>query len=125
MENTIITPAEEYINFVTKTFDELKEQFLAKNCQYGDADPLQNFRRGAQIRYNNDDYNSMFKAALDYECKHIAHVYNNDAHGNKVDESLKDIAIYSIIELYLHSKANHLPPKLTDKDIFDFRMEQY
>lgn len=106
METEKLTPAEEYIKFVTETFDELKEQFIKKNAQYGDADPLQNFRRGAQLRYNNDNYNCMYKAALDYEGKHIAHIYNNDASGDKVDESLKDIAIYSVIELYLHKKAN-------------------
>lgn len=53
------------------------------------------------LRYGGDELPFMYEVALNYEGKHVAHVYNNGISGNKVDESLKDIAIYSIIELYL------------------------
>ena len=33
-----------------------------------------------------------------------AHVYGHNINGNKVEESLKDIAIYSVIELYMVEK---------------------
>lgn len=93
---------EQFVNFVCDMFDELKEQFKTKNQQYGvDVDPMANFTTGALLRYGEDSPEAMFSAALDYEAKHVAHVYNHGINGNKVDESLKDIAIYSIIELYM------------------------
>lgn len=33
--------------------------------------------------------------------KHIAFVYTHDIHGDKITESLKDIAVYSLIGLYM------------------------
>lgn len=92
---------QEFIDFVCNTFDELKQQFLDKQTQYGNADPLANFRKGAMIQYGDAELSSMYEVALQYENKHVAHVYNNGIDGNKIDESLKDVAIYSIIELYL------------------------
>lgn len=100
-----VDPTKEFVEFVGGMFDELKKQFIAKNNQYGDKDPLGNFRKGAFLRYGNDSYENMFQAALDYEGKHLAHVYGHGTDGQKVDESLKDIAIYSIIELYMLKKA--------------------
>lgn len=92
---------ERYEEFVIKTFDELKTQFLRKNKQYGGFNPLRNFMSGARLRYQNDDLPSCYETCLDYEAKHVAHVFNNTIRGDKVDESLKDIAIYSVIELFL------------------------
>lgn len=43
----------------------------------------------------------MYEEAKAYARKHIAHVYAHDIDGVKVDESLKDIALYSLIELYM------------------------
>ena len=36
-----------------------------------------------------------------YMAKHIAFVYTHDIHGDKITESLKDIAVYSLIGLYM------------------------
>lgn len=100
-----VEPAIDYINFVCKTFDELKEQFVAKNKQYGlNENPLANFTLGSLIRYGDASLPKMFDTALDYENKHVAHLYAHGIDGNKVDESLKDIAVYSIIELFLYEE---------------------
>ena len=103
----------EFVNFVCGKFDEVKELFLQKNKQYATAgDPLANFRTGALLRYHNNTPGNMYEAAKDYLGKHIAQVYNNGALGEKVDESLLDIANYAIIMLYLrklaHEQANML-----------------
>lgn len=95
----------DFREFVLDTFSELAEQFERKNRQYGDIDAIGDFRTGALTEYKNDSPNSMYKVAKHYALKHIAHVYGHDAFGDKVDESLKDIAIYSVIELYFHELA--------------------
>lgn len=96
----------EFVNFVCGKFDEVKELFLQKNKQYATAgDPLANFRTGALLRYHNNTPGNMYEAAKDYLGKHIAQVYNNGALGEKVDESLLDIANYAIIMLYLQKMA--------------------
>lgn len=103
----------EFVNFVCGKFDEVKELFLQKNKQYATTgDPLANFRTGALLRYHNNTPGNMYETAKDYLGKHIAQVYNNGALGDKVDESLLDIANYAIIMLYLrklaHEQANML-----------------
>lgn len=98
-----------FIDFVTKTLDELKVLFLEKHEQYGRwYDPLTNFRTGAAMVRPYDlgandalAYTAMFNEALAYERKHIAHVINSGVQGVKVTESLKDIAVYSVIEMYI------------------------
>lgn len=97
----------EFVGFVLDTFEDLKMQFLEKNTQYKTAaDPLANFRRGALLGMGACGYNEMYRTALGYENKHLVHVFNQSVYGPKVDESLRDIAIYSIIELYMVKKAN-------------------
>ena len=39
-----------------------------------------------------------------YQRKHVAHVQNCNISGPKVDGSLMDIAVYSVIMLYMHRK---------------------
>ena len=110
----------EYVAFVSKTFDELKELFVAKNSQYGSGEPLENLKLGAILEeavYNNEPFSCseacphewlwwkrMWKEASNYERKHIIHVAMHGIEGDKVDESLKDIAIYSVIKLYIYKK---------------------
>lgn len=94
----------DFVEFICQQLDELKEQLRAKHEQYstGDAgDALANFRRGALLSVGNDSYPAMYEEAKAYARKHIAHVYAHDINGVKVDESLKDIALYSLIELYM------------------------
>lgn len=56
---------------------------------------------GAMLSGKQADYPAMYEEAKAYARKHIAHVYAHDIDGVKVDESLKDIALYSLIELYM------------------------
>ena len=96
---------EEFVGFVCKTLNDLKEQFIEKQQQYKtNADPLSNFRKGAALKSGKADMAGMYECAKDYALKHVAHVYGHDINGNKVEESLKDIAIYSVIELYMVEK---------------------
>lgn len=106
---------EEFIQFVCNTFDELKELFLKKNTQYGGGssyDPLQNFELGAVMQrgvLNHDNkYKRMYEEAKAYERKHVAHVMGNDINAAKVEESLKDIAVYSVIELFMIHKHKQM-----------------
>ncbi len=100
---------DDFVSFVIKTLDELKILFLEKNGQYGKGnDPLANFRIGAALNMaclqkpcEALDYRAMFEEALAYERKHIVHVMGGGVNGVKVMESLKDIAVYSIIEMYM------------------------
>lgn len=109
-------PREEFIQFVCNTFDELKELFLKKNTQYGGGssyDPLQNFELGATMHKGTfldygDRYRHMYEEAKAYERKHVAHVMGNDISAAKVDESLKDIAVYSVIELFMIHKHKQM-----------------
>lgn len=109
-------PREEFIEFVCGTFDELKELFLKKNTQYGGGssyDPLQNFELGAAMHKGTfldygDRYRHMYEEAKAYERKHVAHVMGNDITAAKVEESLKDIAVYSVIELFMIHKHKQM-----------------
>lgn len=104
---------EEFVGFVCKTLNELKEQFIEKQRQYKtNTDPLSNFRKGAALKSGHADMPAMYECAKDYALKHVAHVYGHDISGDKVDESLKDIAIYSVIELYMLEK--HQETKCTE-----------
>ena len=87
--------------FMYGQFDELNALFKKKHEQYSTGDALANFRRGALLSVGDDSYPAMYEEAKAYARKHIAHVYAHDINGVKVDESLKDIALYSLIELYM------------------------
>lgn len=103
---------EEFVGFVCKTLNELKEQFIKKQQQYKtNADPLSNFRKGAALKFGDDSMIAMYECAKGYALKHVAHVYGHDIDGDKVDESLKDIAIYSVIELYMLEKQKQIEAK--------------
>lgn len=52
-----------------------------------------------------DTWSAMYDEANSYQRKHVAHVENCNILGPKIDESLKDIAIYSMIMLYMHNQA--------------------
>lgn len=88
--------------FVCQQLDELEELFKKKHEQYSSgADELANFRRGALLNGRTDDAEGMFEELKAYAAKHIAFVYTHDIHGDKITESLKDIAVYSLIGLYM------------------------
>ena len=122
VEDSTTSANAEYVAFVSKTFDELKELFIAKNSQYGSGEPLENLKLGAILEeavYNNEPFSCscseavphewlwwkrMWKEISNYERKHIVHVAMHGIEGDKVDESLKDIAVYSVIKLYIYKK---------------------
>ena len=88
--------------FMYSQLDELKELFQKKHEQYSSgADELANFHRGALLNGRADDAEGMFEELKAYAAKHIAFVYTHDIHGAKITESLKDIAVYSLIGLYM------------------------
>ena len=98
------------VTFADDTFKVLVNKFLDKNKQYaGKVDPLANFTNGAKLRYGDDKVWSQFETAKGYALKHIAHVYGEGSNIDtpKLDESLVDIAIYSVIMLYM-IKLNEL-----------------
>ncbi len=88
--------------FMYSQLDELEELFKKKHEQYSSgADELANFRCGALLNGRSDDAEGMFEELKAYMAKHIAFVYTHDIHGDKIAESLKDIAVYSLIGLYM------------------------
>ena len=88
--------------YIRQQLDELKALFLEKQDQYAtEEDELANFRRGALLNGRTDDAEGMFEELKAYAAKHIAFVYTHDIHGDKITESLKDIAVYSLIGLYM------------------------
>lgn len=92
--------------FMCSQLGELAELFQKKHEQYSSgADELANFRRGALLNGHGDDAEGMFEELKAYAAKHIAFVYTHDIHGEKIAESLKDIAVYSLIGLYMAELA--------------------
>lgn len=88
--------------FMYGQLDELEALFKKKHEQYSSgADELANFRCGALLNGRSDDAEGMFEELKAYMAKHIAFVYTHDIHGDKIAESLKDIAVYSLIGLYM------------------------
>ena len=104
--------------FMYGQFDELKELFKKKHEQYSSgADELANFRRGALLNGRSDDAEGMFEELKAYAAKHIAFVYTHDIHGDKIAESLKDIAVYSLIGLYMAELAKEESEAQGDSNI--------
>lgn len=92
--------------FMYSQLDELEALFKKKHEQYSSgADELANFRCGALLNGRGDDAEGMFEELKAYAAKHIAFVYTHDIHGDKITESLKDIAVYSLIGLYMAELA--------------------
>ena len=88
--------------FMYSQLDELEALFKKKHEQYSaGADELANFRRGALLNGRTDDAEGMFEELKAYMAKHIAFVYTHDIRVDKITESLKDIAVYSLIGLYM------------------------
>lgn len=106
----------DFVNFVVAEFEKLAELFKQKNDQYGGRDPLANFRTGALMNKGFDTWPAMFDEAKNYQRKHVAHVQNCNISGPKVDESLMDIAVYSVIMLYMRSKYYEQMAEVKDDD---------
>ena len=84
----------------------IEKLFEKKNEQYRAADDdLANFTTGAMLRYGKSDMPAKFETLKDYVSKHIAKVYNDTLLGDKMDESIRDIAVYFIIAAVMHKRA--------------------
>lgn len=100
--------------FVCQQLGELEKLFTEKHEQYSSgADELANFRRGTLLNGRTDDAEGMFEELKAYMAKHIAFVYTHDILGDKITESLKDIAVYSLIGLYMAELA-----KAEDEEVY-------
>lgn len=95
---------DEFTAFMLEQFKKLGELFITKSNQYGPRDPLANFRTGARMEYGKANWETMYQEAKAYQRKHVAHIENNGVDGVKVGESLTDIAVYSMILLFMHRK---------------------
>lgn len=88
----------EFKQAINNKLTEIQKLFSAKHDQYATCDPLANFTRGAMLMgVGPINPTTQFEALKCYVLKHIAHVYNNRLGGDKVDESIMDIAVYFII----------------------------
>lgn len=101
----------EFAEFVDDKLDELRRLFEEKNEQYkGMGNPLANFEAGAALAYGgfgvfgNEGYFLMYEEAKAYQRKHIAFITTHDINAPKAEESLKDIAMYCLIQMYMIKK---------------------
>lgn len=117
MENKPMNLSREELNAaVIEKLENIKKLFSNKNDQYATTeDCLSNFTLGAKILGYKGDYTGRYEALKAYVAKHIAQVYDNKLTGPKVDESLQDIAVYSIIALVMLDEQKKLNEKESDK----------
>lgn len=102
-------PCGKFAETVLKAFDDEKDLYKQKAEQYAQGDPLANFRGGAALQgLNPESLDDCFKVLLMYMAKHVAFVYQSGKLGNKVNESLGDIAVYANIAraMWLMKKEN-------------------
>ena len=104
----------DYVEFITKKFDKMKELFVKKNEQYGTGDPLANFRTAALMHSGNDSYMAMYEEVKAFMRKHIAHIENTGICGRKAAESLGDIMVYcNIMKYMIHAWELEQKAKIT------------
>lgn len=87
----------EYVKKLNKKFEQVQELATRKARQYKTYEAFAAFETAARLKYGDARYNHQYAALKDFMSKHIAHIYNNNLDGDKVSESLTDIAIYCII----------------------------
>lgn len=113
MEKTQVN-YDDFEQFMLDKFDEIKCLFERKREQYATGDPLANFRTAAMMNSygrkgfilasEEDVLVQMYEEAKNFQRKHIAHIENNGISGDKVAESLGDIAVYCVIMQYMVQK---------------------
>ena len=86
--------------YINAKAGELMDLMERKHDQYANDDDLANFRAGALLHSGSGDYYDMYEESKAYCRKHIAHVYGKD----KLMESLGDIVVYSLIQMYMVEK---------------------
>lgn len=88
---------EEYVKKLNRKFEQVKELATKKAKQYKTHEAFAAFETAAKLKYGDARYNYQYAALKDFMSKHVAHIYNHDLDGEKVSESLTDIAVYCII----------------------------
>lgn len=89
--------SEEYVRKLNKKFEQVQELATKKARQYKTYEAFAAFETAARLKYGDARYSYQYAALKDFMSKHVAHIYNNDLDGDKVSESLTDIAVYCII----------------------------
>lgn len=85
--------------------DEIKRLHLAKTLDYGeDEDALANIRNGAEV-VNIDAWKACLIRMADKMQRLKAYCHNGRVEFDGVEDTLKDIAAYSVISLVLHREA--------------------
>lgn len=87
----------EYVRKLNRKFEQVQELATKKARQYKTYEAFAAFETAARLKYGDACYNYQYAALKDFMSKHVAHIYNNDLDGDKVSESLTDIAVYCII----------------------------
>lgn len=94
---------------VSDLCDETKSLFAKKNKQYGHKDDeYANFRAGANLHYGRCELPEMFEELKNYCRKHVAFVDGADIREPKVEESLRDIIVYSMIAITMIHRQKSL-----------------
>lgn len=94
------------VGYINAKAGELMDLMERKHDQYANDDDLANFRAGALLHSGSGDYYDMYEESKAYCRKHIAHVYGKgqDINTDKLMESLGDIVVYSLIQMYMVEK---------------------
>lgn len=87
----------EYVRKLNKKFEQVQELATKKARQYKTYEAFAAFETATRLKYGDARYNYQYATLKDFMSKHVAHIYNNDLDGEKVSESLTDIAVYCII----------------------------
>ena len=99
----------DFTEYVVQKFNELSKKFEKKNHQYScTADPLANFSTGARLKYGKAGMPEMYETLKDYCRKHIAYVETHGIDGKTLQDSLEDIAVYSVIAMYMRHVYNEI-----------------
>jgi len=93
---------------VLRIFDELKELHIAKDADYAGGEPLSNFRRSEQ--FGIPAWKGCLVRMSDKWSRLVSLVGKDGKHevaGESIEDTLKDLAVYSIITLALLRGDQH------------------
>lgn len=91
----------EYVRKLNKKFEQVQELATKKARQYKTHEAFAAFETAARLKYGDARYNYQYAALKDFMSKHVAHIYNNDLDGDKISESLTDIAVLGVLGVLL------------------------
>lgn len=97
---------QEFVEAMIDKLDGIKELFEKKNKQYGTNDPFANFTSAAEFLYSKSDMEHKYEALRAAVSKHLANYKNHRIDGDKINESLLDIAVYMLIASVMVDEYN-------------------